>query len=300
MAMIKPLPQLQIRLPIVTMTGEPTTTFHRYFNTEFGGAIYRNQVQLEEAVLNIQAALDAAAAAQAAAAAAQTAAETAQTTAETAQTTATTAQTTATTAQTIAATAQTTADDAFTIADGITDGTTTITALNVAGTDVAPFLGKTDGSKLVMASGLDDGVVETPSIAVEAVTKSQSGVVAGPINIKSTTAVSLSSESVTIEDGERVELLLVFTISGAGNGTIGELAALSSARLSRGGTTLIESVVGAVIKEVPIAQTATMAFSDTPSAGTYTYTAHSFVNTTSNVNALEASNIYLSAMVVKR
>lgn len=182
----------------------------------------------------------------------------------------------------------------------VLQGKENFTGIQVEGQRVEEFLSKTDGEKLVDASGLDAGVVETPAIAVEAVTKSQSGVVAGPLDIKSTTPVLLSSESVTVGDGERVEILLVFTINGAGSGTIGELAALSSARLSRGATVLIESVVGAVIKAVPLGQTATMAFSDAPAAGTYTYSAHSFLDTTSNVTALGAINVYLSVTVVTR
>jgi len=41
--------------------------------------------------------------------------------------------------------------------------------VNVAGTDVAPFLGKTDGEKLVTAGGLDDGYVATAALSTTAI-----------------------------------------------------------------------------------------------------------------------------------
>lgn len=67
------LPSLQIRLPVTNPDGTPTTTFHRFFNVEFAGAIEKNDAaqqqvidQLAIQVEQIQAALQAAQAAQAA------------------------------------------------------------------------------------------------------------------------------------------------------------------------------------------------------------------------------------------
>lgn len=181
-------------------------------------------------------------------------------------------------------------------------GKENFTGLLVGGQGVKPFLDKTDGEKLVEPSGLDAGVVETPAIAVEAVTKSRTSVVAGPVDVKSTSPVLLSSESVTVGDGERVELLLVYALGGSGGDAtnIGLLTALSYATLSRDATVLTTSIVGSVIKGIAQASSAAVAFSDEPAAGTYTYSAHALLDTTSNVNALAASNVYLSVTVVTR
>lgn len=53
--------------------------------------------------------------------------------------------------------------------DDVLSGDEVFSAVNVGGTDVKPFLDKTDGAKLTDSSGLDDEVVQTAALSTTAI-----------------------------------------------------------------------------------------------------------------------------------
>lgn len=71
--------------------------------------------------------------------------------------------------------------------DGLADGTTPHTGLNVGGVDVKPFLDQTDGTKITAPGAFGPAVVETDAVLQGAVTPSYSAI--------TTTAVLWSAES---------------------------------------------------------------------------------------------------------
>lgn len=193
------------------------------------------------------------------------------------------------------------AADALLATDQIVDGTTEFTALNMAGTDVAPFLAKTDGDKLVEASGLDSGVVETPAIAAEAVTAPGLAFTATNVSIAGTPDVELQSLTVTVEAGERVDLIGSVSVSAIGkNGVLGEFMGFINVRLKRDGTTIYDAACAPVIHAIPIPVLATAAWSDAPSAGSHTYTLCTHLSDAGDTSTASAANRYLSATRVKR
>jgi hypothetical protein len=74
--------------------------------------------------------------------------------------------------------------------------------VNVAGTDVAPFLGKTDGEKLVDPGGLDDGYVDTLAIDTAAVTSGATSSVGGVVSLNAALETTIATRSYTTTGGE--------------------------------------------------------------------------------------------------
>lgn len=194
------------------------------------------------------------------------------------------------------------AADALLAADQIVDGTTPFTALNMAGTDVAPFLAKTDGERLIDSDALDDGVVVTQTIAVDAVTSADFDYEAGTIDGKTTSPVVLATRSVTVLDGESVDLLGNCSIASVGSGTGATVTAVGRLFVYRDAVALTasERYGGVVIRGVAYGVSATTAVTDEPAAGTHTYTLVSLLDTTSDVSTYEISNRYLRATRRKR
>lgn len=103
-----------------------------------------------------------------------------------------------------AAEAQTDADQALldaAAADGrvtnVVGGVEPFTALNVGGTNVKPFLDKTDGAKLTDAAGLNDGLVVTEKVAPEAVTVDGLASTDARITLNNTSLVDIQSVVMT-------------------------------------------------------------------------------------------------------
>lgn len=186
----------------------------------------------------------------------------------------------------------------------VLQGKENFTGIQVEGQRVEEFLSKTDGEKLVDASGLDAGVVETPAIAVEAVTASGFDYVAAIVDGKTTSPVVLATVVLTVESGDRVDLLGNCSIasvggSGAPAGAVPQTGIIA---IHRDGISLpaSERYATVVIFEVGIGLSATTAISDEPGDGTFTYTLVSTLSGTSGVTAYDLSNRYLVATRVKR
>lgn len=183
----------------------------------------------------------------------------------------------------------------------ITDGTTPFTGLNIGGTDVKPFLDKTDGSKLVMASGLDTAVVETAAIAVEAVTDHDFDFTAAVVDCKneSTAGVVVATKSVTLAAGEAAKL--------EGNCSVSvdaTSAGLAVAYLAiyRDGVVIPETlrISATALPSTGLAASATTIFTDEPGAGTFTYTLRGYVGEADNFDSYDISYRYLGVTRVKR
>ena len=219
------------------------------------------------------------------------------------------AQGTADTAVAAAGAAQTDATQALADAaavDGRVDdtlaGTEQFTALNVGGTDVKPFLDKTDGDKLTDAAGLDDGLVGTAKIAAGAVTTPAQTVTAAFVSVNSTSETTIATESVTLADGEYVDLLGSFGILAIGGDptNIGDTAAQIVASIYRDTTKIAEGPVDSVIKGVTLNASATLPQIDEPAPGTYSYTLRAKVTTTTDVTQASAGNRSLRALAFTR
>lgn len=249
----------------------------------------------DQAVLDAAAAQEDADLAAAAAAQAQTDADAAQGTADTAVVAAGAAQADATQALADAAAVDGRVDD-------VTGGVEAFTALNVGGTNVKPFLDKTDGSVLTDAAGLDDGLVGTTKIAAGAVTSPAQTVTAAFTTIASTSETTIATEAVTLAADEYVDLLGSFGILAIGGDptNIGDTAAQIIASIYRDTTKIAEGPVGSVIKGVTLNASATLPQIDEPGAGTYSYTLRAKLTSTTDVTQATAGNRSLRVMAFKR
>lgn len=185
--------------------------------------------------------------------------------------------------------------------DGLADGTTPHTALNVAGVNVAPFLGKTDGTKLTDAAGLDAGVVDTPAIAAAAVTVPDVAFTSGSMSIQGSGETTIQTLSVTVLAGERVDLMGAAAISALGkDGSLGQLMGTITMKLKRGSTVVASAKCAPVVHGITIPVQAALPWSDTPGAGTFTYTLVTEHSNAGNTSSSTAESRYLSAVRVKR
>jgi hypothetical protein len=82
------------------------------------------------------------------------------------------------------------------------EGRENFTGMLVDEQNVAPFLGKTDGEKLVDPSGLDDGVVETVAIDTAAVTAGATSAVGGVVSLNAALETTIATRSYTTTGGE--------------------------------------------------------------------------------------------------
>jgi hypothetical protein len=82
------------------------------------------------------------------------------------------------------------------------EGRENFTGVLVDEQDVAPFLGKTDGEKLVDPGGLDDGYVETLAIATAAVTAGATSAVGGVVSLNAALETTVATRSYTTTGGE--------------------------------------------------------------------------------------------------
>lgn len=195
------------------------------------------------------------------------------------------------------------ADTGGALARQLQTGQRAFSALKVGDQDVRPFLDRTDGGSLTDAAGLGDGLVSTPKIAPEAVTASDSpALTAGSIDCRSVSAVTVQTKSVTVADGEAVDLLGFCSLSGLaeGAGTTGEVVSAGYVALYRDATLLLEIPAQFLVRNVSISSPGVVPWSDEPGAGTYSYTLRARVAATTDVTTFVAQARYLSARVFKR
>lgn len=82
------------------------------------------------------------------------------------------------------------------------EGRENFTGVLVDEQDVAPFLGKTDGTKLVEPGGLDDGYVDTLAIDTAAVTSGATSAVGGVVALNAALETTIATRSCTTTGGE--------------------------------------------------------------------------------------------------
>ena len=211
------------------------------------------------------------------------------------------AQSDADTATTLATAASDDAADAMLVADGLADGTTPHTALNVAGVNVAPFLGKTDGSKLTDATAINAGLVGTAALASEAVTTPGVAFTSGSMSIQGSGEKTIQTLSVTVAAGERVDLLGAAALSALGkDGSLGDLMGTITIKLKRDSTVVASAKCAPVVHGITIPVQAALPWSDTPGAGTFSYTLVTEHSNAGNTSSSTAESRYLSAVRVKR
>lgn len=178
-------------------------------------------------------------------------------------------------------------------------GDTPFTGLNIAGTNVRPFLDYTDGTQLTDPAGLSDAVVETPAIVANGVTQSVAAYTASALTLTGTTAITIQSVSVTT-DGEPVDLSCRFLLEVENPATFGMVFRIWR---DAGGSpfTIFQEIVGNLAfmdagGNYRFGQPYTAEWTDQPSAGTYNY----FIQTEFTINTgfsiQEASNRYLKAL----
>lgn len=232
------------------------------------------------------------------AAVAATDASTAVTTANTASATATTALDAAGDAVVLAEDASDDAAQAQLDVDGLADGTTPFTAVNVGGVNVKPFLDKTDGAKLTDTSALDDEVVTTPAIAASAVTDHDFDFTAGVVSCDSETPVIVATKAVTLLAGEAAALTANCTTALTTSGT----GARGFISIFRDGVEIASSKRTAIglPASVAVEASATTQYTDEPGAGTFTYTLRAYVDNDSAVSLFDVSYRYLGVTRVKR
>ncbi|WP_271144008.1 hypothetical protein [Brevundimonas sp. NIBR10] len=211
------------------------------------------------------------------------------------------AQVTADVAVEDAAAAHDAADEAQFDIDDTLNGDLPFTALNVGGTDVKPFLDKTDGEKLTDSTALDAGVVVTEALEANAVTAPSEDATGGTVDGKFTTQVVLATKVVDCEAGDSVILLGSCSATAKGSGTpIGSQAQFPLLRLYRGATLLSTVVPLSIINGVTVSTAPGINKVDTPGAGSFTYTLVSELTSTTDVDFLTYLSRQLIPLRLKR
>jgi len=244
------LPKLQARMAIVDRLGLPVTSFLRFFNIEFVGAIEAQEARQDAADILIQ--------------------------------------------QNIADIAATQADlvDEINRLNRVLAGTEPFTGINILGTNVQPFLSKTDGDALVDDTGLDTNLIS----------KYEFDEGASPVDVRTTADTIVASVSIFVPVGYSVDISARCGYYSEGNGaTIGALARQASIRLDRDGVSIAGTFGAPVINDVQVGITAALPFTDTPPGGsTYTYDLVAVgLSSTADVQDLQAIEPYIRAMRIK-
>lgn len=197
--------------------------------------------------------------------------------------------------------AQGAADAAQTDIDDTLAGDLPFTGLNVNGTDVAPFLDKTDGEMLVDSTALAAGVVVTEALEANAVSAPSEDATGGTVDGKFTTPVVLATKVVECEAGDSVILLGSCSATARGNGAVvGAQAQFPLLRLYRGATALSTVVPLSIINGVTVSVAPGLNKVDTPGAGTFTYTLVSELTSTTDVDFLTYLSRQLIPLRLKR
>lgn len=173
------------------------------------------------------------------------------------------------------------------------------TGLNVGGQDVKPFLDKTDGSEITTATALGSSTVLTDTVGVDEITDYVAVSPSGAITL----APSVWTEVLTgniVTTGGRVGVFARADVD-----VTAPLAEEFSTgiRLLRGGVVIASKAGGLSVERGGIKQefseAVSVEFTDTPSAGTITYSVEVIHNAPTPTVQL-ASNRYMQLEEVKR
>ena len=183
------------------------------------------------------------------------------------------AQTDAAAAAVLAGEASDDAADALLATDGLADGTTPFTGLNVGGTNVKPFLDNTDGTKIDTAAGLGAGVVETAAVVAGDITPIYSALTTGTVLWSASSAEKdLQSVAVTVVRGTvkitaQVNVLFDSVASTTVTGILRlyrDATELTLARIS------LPSIISSGVNFIFPLQWS-LSYEEAPGAGSYTY-----------------------------
>ena len=157
----------------------------------------------------------------------------------------------------------------------VLNGTTSFTGLNVGGTNVKPFLDKTDGSKITSSTALDSSTVVTATVAQGDIVNSTTAFTAGNVTWSEEADSAKTAQTVSGVVVERGSVLISFDLftqftncPSSNNSTL---------RLYRGGTELtnaqqIQAAIshGSGVHRV-VQRWSIVNFPDSPGAGTHEY-----------------------------
>jgi uncharacterized coiled-coil protein SlyX len=157
----------------------------------------------------------------------------------------------------------------------VLNGTTSFTGLNVGGTNVKPFLDKTDGSKITSSTALDSSTVVTATVAQGDIVNSTTAFTAGNVTWSEEADSAKTAQTVSGVVVERGSVLISFDLftqftncPSSNNSTL---------RLYRGGTELtnaqqIQAAIshGSGVHRI-VQRWSIVNFPDSPGAGTHEY-----------------------------
>ena len=180
--------------------------------------------------------------------------------------------------------------------DGALAGTTAFTALNVGGTNVRPFLDRTDGSMITNSAALDTAVVPTVKIAANAVTDQASAETAGSQTLTGTTPKEIQTVTYTAT-GQPIEVRANFFMT-VWHPAAGDISANVVVTRDGLGTELFNQLIVAIGGDY-IQGWQTPIIIDTPAAGSVTYRVT--VTLTNNAAATQTvQGAFLSVREFKR
>lgn len=166
--------------------------------------------------------------------------------------------------------------------------------LNVGGTDVKPFLDRTDGSMITDSAALDDGLITTGKVAVNAITAEASAFTAASLDVTGTSEVTVQTVNYTTT-GQTIEARANFYLTlwhpTAGNMNV-------TVRMYRDATLIYSQLFEAINGDL-LQGWMTPAVVEEPAAGTYTYTTTVQVDV-SNTNEATATSRLLAVREYKR
>jgi hypothetical protein len=168
-------------------------------------------------------------------------------------------------------------------------GLENFTGIQVGSQQVRPFLDQTDGTRLVNPGGLDDSVVTTPKIIADGVVLPAMFYDATGVLMGAGVEIAIATVVATAAVGDTIDLTANATVNangGAGNATL-------TWKIYRDAVPLYNATVMYIEAGMPTFAAPTIAFSDMPGAGTFTYTVKGLLSAAATANVL---NRYMRAV----
>lgn len=178
--------------------------------------------------------------------------------------------------------------------DDVLAGDEAFTGLLVGSDDKVAFLTKVDAGALADSTGLDDGVVPTAAMAVDAITSEASAFTADSLDVTGTSEITVQTVDYTTT-GETIEVRANFFLT-VWHPTAGNVNA--TVRIYRGATMIYEQTFPAINGDL-LQGWMTPVVIEQPTAGAYTYTVKIQVDV-SNTSVADASSRLLSVREFKR
>lgn len=169
-------------------------------------------------------------------------------------------------------------------------GLENFTGIQVGGQQVKPFLDKTDGDMLVLPSALDDGVVETRAVALQAVVESERFVDATSVSI-GTTEIVLATVTVDALLGDVIDIATTVAL----NVSAATMVSIIRFRIYRDATAIYTGFVEYVDVGETRYSTPSPNFSEEPGVGTFVYTLQAIAITGGGTLSCFASNRFMRA-----